>query len=91
MTGRYHVSRQISSATAAHTNIPTSRGLADRDFVVFAFIALAAAELVLVLALPGINYSSGDGKAAQAEIPATLEFPGHSTSPILIRFGLGGK
>jgi hypothetical protein len=55
--------------------MPASRGLADRDFlVVFAFIALVVAEVVLVLALPSINYSSGDGKAAQAEILATLEF-----------------
>ena len=63
--------------------MPASRGLADRDFlVVFAFIALVVAEVVLVLALPGINYSSGDGKAAQAEILATLEFarPFHITN-----------
>jgi hypothetical protein len=63
--------------------MPASRGLADRDFlVVLAFIALVVAELVLVLALPGINYSSGDGKAAQAEILATLEFaqPFHITN-----------
>jgi hypothetical protein len=44
--------------------MPASRGLADRDFlVVFAFIALVVAEVVLVLALPSINYSSGDGTA----------------------------
>jgi hypothetical protein len=63
--------------------MPASRGFADRDFlVVLAFIALVVAELVLVLALPGINYSSGDGKAAQAEILATLEFaqPFHITN-----------
>jgi hypothetical protein len=63
--------------------MPASRGLADRDFlVVFAFIALVVAEVVLVLALPNINYSSGDGKAAQAEILATLEFaqPFHITN-----------
>jgi hypothetical protein len=63
--------------------MPASRGLADRDFlVVFAFIALVVAEVVLVLALPSINYSSGDGKAAQAEILATLEFaqPFHITN-----------
>ena len=37
---------------------------------------------MLVLALPSINYSSGDGKAAQAEILATLEFaqPFHITN-----------
>jgi hypothetical protein len=70
-----NVSGQISSAATAHADMPASRGLADRDFlVVFAFIALAVAELMLVLALPGINYGSGDGKAAQAEILATLEF-----------------
>src|SRR5262245_11068758 len=55
--------------------MPASRGLADRDFlVVFAFIALAVAELVLVVTIPGTNYGSADGKAAQAEILATLEF-----------------
>jgi hypothetical protein len=42
--------------------------------VVFAFIALAVAELVLVVTLPGTNYGGADGKAAQAEILATLEF-----------------
>src|SRR5689334_15695782 len=77
------VSGQISSAATARADMPASRGLADRDFlVVFAFIALVVAEVVLVLALPSINYSSGDGKAAQAEILATLEFaqPFHITN-----------
>jgi hypothetical protein len=77
------VSGQKSSAATAHADMPASRGLADRDFlVVFAFIALVVAEVVLVLALPSINYSSGDGKAAQAEILATLEFaqPFHITN-----------
>jgi hypothetical protein len=77
------VSGRIFSAAVARADMPASRGLADHDYlIVFAFIALVVAELVLVLALPGINYSSGDGKAAQAEILATLEFarPFHITN-----------
>ena len=42
--------------------------------MVFAFIALAIADVVLVLMMPGINYAGADGKAAQAEILITLEF-----------------
>jgi hypothetical protein len=42
--------------------------------VAFAFIALVGAELVLVTTIPGTNYGGADGKAAQAEILATLEF-----------------
>jgi hypothetical protein len=42
--------------------------------VVFAFVALAVAEVVLVLMMPGINYAGADGKAAQGEILITLEF-----------------
>ena len=40
----------------------------------FAFIALLGAELVLIITIPGTNYDGTDGKAAQAEILATLEF-----------------
>ena len=47
------------------------RGVA---LVVFGFIALVGAELVLVVTIPGTNYGGADGKAAQAEILATLEF-----------------
>ena len=42
--------------------------------VAFAFVALVGAELVLVITIPGANYGGADGKAAQAEILATLEF-----------------
>ena len=42
--------------------------------VAFAFVALVVAELLLVITIPGANYGGADGKAAQAEILATLEF-----------------
>src|SRR5262249_35236478 len=53
-----------------------SRNWAQRGvaLVVFGFIALVGAELVLVVTIPGTNYGGADGKAAQAEIFATLEF-----------------
>jgi hypothetical protein len=62
-----------SAALAASTDLPAqcSRGF---PLVLFAFIALAVAEVVLVLMMPGINYAGADGKAAQAEILITLEF-----------------
>jgi hypothetical protein len=62
-----------SAAPAASADLPA---LCSRSFllVVFAFIALAVAEVVLVLMMPGINYAGADGKAAQAEILITLEF-----------------
>jgi hypothetical protein len=67
-------SGDISSAVpAASAHLPA---LCSRGFllVVFAFIALAIADVVLVLMMPGINYAGADGKAAQAEILITLEF-----------------
>src|SRR6266849_7083538 len=42
--------------------------------VAFAFVALVGAELALIISIPGGNYGGADGKAAQAEILATLEF-----------------
>jgi hypothetical protein len=62
-----------SAALAASADLPAQ---CSRSFplVVFAFIALAVAEVVLVLMMPGINYAGADGKAAQAEILITLEF-----------------
>jgi hypothetical protein len=42
--------------------------------VAFAFAALVGAELALIITIPGGNYGGADGKAAQAEILATLEF-----------------
>src|SRR5437588_11399158 len=62
-----------SAAPAASADLP---GPCSRSFllVVFAFIALAVAEVVLVLMMPGINCAGADGKAAQAEILITLEF-----------------
>ncbi len=42
--------------------------------VAFAFVALVGAELALIITIPGGNYGGADGKAAQAEILATLEF-----------------
>ena len=40
---------------------PPARG---RFLILFAFVALAAAEVVLVLMMPGVNYAGADGKAA---------------------------
>src|SRR5262252_4889162 len=53
-----------------------SRNWAQRGvaLVVLGFIALVGAELVLVVTIPGTNYGRAGGKAAQAEILATLEF-----------------
>jgi len=42
--------------------------------VAFTFFALVGAELALIITVPGVNYGGADGKAAQAEILATLEF-----------------
>ena len=42
--------------------------------VAFAFVALVGAEIALIISIPGGNYGGADGKAAQAEILATLEF-----------------
>jgi hypothetical protein len=57
-------------------DVPQSRrrGYSGIVLVIFAFIALVGAELVLVTTIPGTNYDGADGKAAQAEILATLEF-----------------
>jgi hypothetical protein len=46
----------------------------DFALVAFAFFALVGAKLALIIAVPGVNYGGADGKAAQAEILATLEF-----------------
>src|ERR1700741_5246934 len=78
------MSGRMISPAASSADKPASRGLADRGFllVVFGFTALAVAELALVLTMPAINYGGADGKAAQAEILATLEFaqPFHITN-----------
>src|ERR1700755_1456159 len=42
--------------------------------VAFALVAPVGAELALIITIPGLNYGTPDGKAAQAEILATLEF-----------------
>jgi len=62
------------SAAGASADTRVSRGWADRDLliVVFAFIALLVT--VVITSSPGVNYGGADGKAAQAEILATLEF-----------------
>src|SRR6516164_7836094 len=66
----------IGVRTARCADMLESRGPAHRGFflVAFAFIALLGAELVLVTTIPGTNYDGADGKAAQAEILATLAF-----------------
>jgi hypothetical protein len=62
------------SAAGASADTRVSRGWADRDLliVVFAFIVLLVT--VVITSSPGVNYGGADGKAAQAEILATLEF-----------------
>ena len=68
------VSADVSSAgpaASAALPAPCSRGFL---LVVFAFIALAVAQVVLELAMPGVYYAGADGKAAQAEVLTTLEF-----------------
>src|SRR5215471_9570542 len=67
----------MSARAAQRADMPEScRGPAHYGFllVAFAFIALVGAELVLVTTIPGTSYDGADGKAAQAEILATLEF-----------------
>jgi hypothetical protein len=56
--------------------MPQTRSQAYCGFVLvtFAFIALVGAELVSLITIPGTTYGGADGKAAQAEILATLEF-----------------
>src|SRR5262245_14413817 len=66
----------MSALAARKADMPESCGLAHRGLllVAFAFVALLAAELVLITTIPGTNYDGADGKAAQAEILATLAF-----------------
>jgi hypothetical protein len=61
---------------AKKTDLPktASRRYWGFALVAFALFALVGAELVLIIAVPGVNYSGVDGKTAQAEILATLEF-----------------
>jgi hypothetical protein len=70
------MSAKLSSAAAARADLPGPWMPAHDRFllILFAFAALAAAELVLMLMMPGVNYAGADGKAAQAEILTTLEF-----------------
>src|SRR5215468_10491802 len=70
------VSDGMCVRAARRADMPKSCGPAYRGFllVAFAFVALLAAELVLVTTIPGTNYDEADGKAAQAEILTTLEF-----------------
>jgi hypothetical protein len=74
--GDTEVSDGMSVRAARRADMPESCGPAYCGFllVAFAFIALVGAELVLVTTIPGTNYDGTDGKAAQAEILATLEF-----------------
>src|SRR5262245_57031230 len=52
-------------------------GGAYEPFVIaVALIALVAAEWILVLAIPGTNYSQGDGKMAQALLRTAVEYRG---------------
>jgi hypothetical protein len=64
------------AGAAGRTDLPESRSRRYWGFalVACAFVALVGAELVLIITIPGTNYDGADGKAAQAEILATLEF-----------------
>src|SRR6516165_6319596 len=66
----------MSACAAWRADMPKSCVPAHYGFllVAFAFIALLGAELVLITTIPGTNYDGADGKAAQAEILATLAF-----------------
>src|SRR5262249_7072767 len=74
--GDTEVSDGMSALAARKADMPESCGPAHRGLllVAFAFVALLAAELVLITTIPGTNYDGADGKAAQAEILATLAF-----------------
>ena len=65
-----------AASPAAAGDAPPSRSRIDGGIplVAIGFLALLGAELVLVLTIPGTNYTGADGKAAQAIILATLEF-----------------
>jgi hypothetical protein len=71
---RTDASKDVFSAVPAVSADLPAQCSQSFPLVVFAFIALAVAEVVLVLMMPGINYAGADGKAAQAEILITLEF-----------------
>jgi len=64
------------AGTAGRSDPSESPRRSDWGFVLvaFAFVALVGAELALIITIPGGNYGGADGKAAQAEILATLEF-----------------
>src|SRR6266550_7317461 len=67
--------RDMTSAAVIERVMPASRSRVYGFLLVaLAFIALAVAELIFVVAIPGMSYRLADGKAAQAEILATLEF-----------------
>jgi hypothetical protein len=74
--GDTEVSDGMSAYAAQRADMPKSCGPAHYGLVLvgFAFIALIGAEVVLVTTIPGTSYDGADGKAAQAEILATLEF-----------------
>jgi hypothetical protein len=67
----------MNAHAAQRADMPESCcGPAYRGFllIAFAFIALLGAQLLLVTAIPGMNYDGADGMAAQAEILTTMEF-----------------
>jgi hypothetical protein len=66
----------VSPGAAKTADVPQSRrrGYWGIVLVIFGFIALVGAELVLIITIPGVNYGGADGKAAQAEILAMLQF-----------------
>ena len=70
------ISDRVRAGAARRADLPESPSRSYWGFVLvaFAFVALVGAELVLVITIQGGNYGGADGKAAQAEILATLKF-----------------
>src|SRR5262245_49697869 len=67
---------RMHAGAAGSSDLPESlsKSYWDSALVAFAFVALIGAELLLIIVIPGQNYGGADGKAAQIEILATLEF-----------------
>src|SRR5262245_20488481 len=74
--GRTEMWDRGCAGAAVRKGLSESRNRRYWDFalVACAFVALVAAELLLITVIPGTHYDGADGKAAQAEILATLEF-----------------
>ena len=68
----YNAGSAVGPTQSCRTRVTGSTG--GTLVVLFGFIALLGAQLLLVLTIPGTNYDGADGQAAQAEIITTLGF-----------------